>query len=189
MAKKEVIEKREQYAYIDQNKLEGYWKVISKLKEADQTKIIECINMLHDNLEEKTDLSLRALAESKNAQRRMSEETTRIMKYANEGIVKELLGVIDNFERAFHFEGAESDGVNKFLDGFKMIYTSLVTLLANYEVKEIEALGLEFDPNLHQAVVTEKAEEKPSGTVLEVLQKGYIYKERVIRPAMVKVNE
>ena len=190
MAKKDIIGKRDQYTYIDQDKLEDYWKVLSKLKENDQTKIIECINMLHDNLEEEKDLSLRALAEAKNVQRRISEENTRMMRYANEDIIKELLGIIDNFERAISLDDNDlSDEVSKFLSGFKMIYASFVNLLNNYEVREIPAEGLEFDPNLHQAVVTEKDKNKPAGVILEVLQKGYTYKERVIRPTMVKVNE
>ena len=66
---------------------------------------------------------------------------------------------------------------------------NLVSILKKEEVKEIEASGIEFDPNYHQAVLTEHDETKPSGVVLEVLQKGYTYKDKVIRPAMVKVNE
>ena len=70
-----------------------------------------------------------------------------------------------------------------------MIYTSFVNILNDIDVKEIEADGLEFDPNFHQAVLTEKDANKPSNVILEVLQKGYTYKDKVIRPAMVKVNE
>jgi len=190
MAKKDIIEKRDQYSYIDQDKLEDYWKVLAKLKENDQNKITQCINMLHDNLEEQKDLSLRALAEAKNVSRRVNEENARLMKYANEDLIRELLTITDNFERAINLDDDDlSDEVSKFLSGFKMIYTSLISLLNNYEVKEIEADGLEFDPNLHQAVITEKDENKPAGVILEVLQKGYIYKDKVIRPAMVKVNQ
>ena len=82
-----------------------------------------------------------------------------------------------------------SDEVKKYLEGFKMIYTNLIKLLTDLGVKEIEASGMEFNPNYHQAVLTEKDGNKPSNVILEVLQKGYIYKDKVIRPAMVKVNE
>ena len=82
-----------------------------------------------------------------------------------------------------------SDEVSKFLQGFKLIYSSTINMLNKFEVKEIEAEGLEFDPTYHHAVLTDHDENKPAGVVLEVLQKGYMYKDRVIRPAMVKVNE
>ena len=82
-----------------------------------------------------------------------------------------------------------TDEISRFLEGFKMIYTNLLNVLNKCEVKEIAADGVEFDPKYHQAVLTEKDENKPSGVVLEVLQKGYMYKDKVIRPAMVKVNE
>ena len=113
------------------------------------------------------------------------------LKYANESLVDDLLPIVDNFERAIKMDTSDetSDEVSKFLEGFKMIYGNLISVLNKIEVKEIEASGVEFDPNFHQAVLTEKDENKPSGVVLEVLQKGYIYKDKVIRPAMVKVNE
>ena len=82
-----------------------------------------------------------------------------------------------------------SDEVSKFLAGFKLIYTTMIGILNKFEVKEIQAEGIEFDPEYHHAVLTDHDESKPSGVVLEVLQKGYMYKDRVIRPAMVKVNE
>jgi len=184
------VEKKAQYAHIDQKKLKEYWKVLNKLKEEEQAKIIECINMLHDNLDEQKETTLRALADAKNFQRRISEENTRQMKYANEDIVKELINITDNFERAISSNKDElSEEISKFLSGFLMIYNQLSALLKQYEVKEIEAAGLEFDPNFHQAVITEKDENKPAGVILEVLQKGYLYKDKVIRPVMVKVNE
>src|SRR5574344_1834329 len=132
---------------------------------------------------------LRLSAETQNFKRRKEEETAVMLKYANEDIVRELLPIVDNFERAIKLDDNDlSDEVSKFLSGFKMIYGSLNTLLNNIEVKEIECDGLEFDPVYHQAVLTEKDETKPSGVILEVLQKGYMYKDKVIRPAMVKVN-
>ena len=105
-------------------------------------------------------------------------------------MIKELLSVVDNFERAIKLDDNDlSDELSKFLSGFKMIYTNVIDILNKFEVKEIEAEGLEFDPKVHQAVLMEHDDTKPSGVVLEVLQKGYMFKDRVIRPAMVKVNE
>ncbi len=133
---------------------------------------------------------LRNQAELQNYKKRKEEETAKIMKYKNEDLIKEMLTIIDNFERAIKMDNQDlSDEVSKFLSGFKLIYTNMLNILERYDVKEINAEGIEFDPNFHHAVLTEHDETKPAGVVLEVLQKGYIYKDRVIRPAMVKVNE
>ena len=115
---------------------------------------------------------------------------TRLLKYANEDVLASLLPVIDNFERGLKMDDNDlSDEVSKFLTGFKMIYTEIIGILNKNEVKEIAAEGIEFDPKVHQAVLMEHDDTKPHGVVIEVLQKGYMYKDKVIRPAMVKVNE
>mgnify|MGYP003415343680 CR=1 FL=1 len=103
-------------------------------------------------------------------------------------MTRELAGVADHV-LAYEIDNDLSDEVSKFLSGFKMIYSNLIGVLNKNEVKEIVAYGVEFDPNIHQAVLMEHDETKPSGVVLEVLQKGYMYKDKCIRPAMVKVNE
>ena len=138
-------------------------------------------------LEEK---SLRNQAELINYRKRKEEETARLMKYSNESLVKEVLPILDNFERAIDMDDDNlDDEVSKFLEGFKMVYTQINNMLDKFEVKEIEAFGKEFDPTYHQAVMKETNPDKESGIVLEVFQKGYMYKDRVIRPSMVKVNE
>ena len=81
------------------------------------------------------------------------------------------------------------DETSKFLEGFRMVYNQTKALLEKFEVKEIDCLGKEFDPGLEQAIQTQKDETKPSGTVLKVYQKGYTYKDKVLRLAMVIVNE
>lgn len=133
---------------------------------------------------------LRNQAELQNYKKRKDEETDKIMKYKDEEIIKELLPIVDNFERAIKMDDNDlSDEVSKFLEGFKIIYTNTINILEKFQVKAIEADGVEFDPTYHHAVLTDHDESKPEGVVLEVLQKGYMYKDRVIRPAMVKVNE
>lgn len=145
---------------------------------------------LKEELQKEKEKNMRIQAEMINYKKRKEEETSNLLKYANEDLVSELLPIIDNFERAIKMDNDDlSDEVSKFLEGFKMIYGNLINILNKLDVKEIEASGIEFDPNYHQAVLTEKDESKPSGVVLEVLQKGYMYKDKVIRPAMVKVNE
>ena len=145
---------------------------------------------LKNDLKESSEKVLRLAAEMQNYKKRNETEKSNMLKYANEDLAKSLLPILDNFERAIKLDDNDlSDEVSKFLSGFKMIYGSFVNVLNNIEVKEIECDGLEFDPVYHQAVLTEKDETKPSGVILEVLQKGYMYKDKVIRPAMVKVNE
>ena len=148
---------------------------------------VEALNKEIFNLKEAL---LRNQADLQNFKRRKEEETERFNKYKNEELVKELLPIVDNFERAISMDDNDlADEVSKFLAGFKLIYTNTVNVLNNYEVKEIKAEGVEFDPTYHHAVLTDHDDNKPAGVVLEVLQKGYMYKDRVIRPAMVKVNE
>ncbi len=147
--------------------------------------------LIKAELQNEKEKTLRIQAEMMNFKKRKEDETASLLKYANEDIASELLPVIDNFERAIKMDDNNdlSDEVSRFLEGFKMIYGNLINILNKYEIKEIKADGIEFDPNYHQAVLTEKDENLPAGVVLEVLQKGYMYKDKVIRPAMVKVNE
>lgn len=148
------------------------------------------IDALNKQINDLKEALLRNQADLQNYKRRKEEETDRLQKYKNEELIKELLTVVDNFERAIKMDDNDlSDEVSKFLSGFKLIYTNTVNILNKYEVTEIKAEGIEFDPTYHHAVLTEHDDTKPEGVVLEVLQKGYMYKDRVIRPAMVKVNE
>lgn len=146
--------------------------------------------LLGNRIKELEEKLVRNQAELINYKRRKDDEVSRMLKYSQEDIILEILPIIDNFERAIKLDDNNlEDELSKFLNGFKMIYTNLIEVLNKYEVKEIEALGKEFDPTYHQAVLTDKDESKAPGTVLEVLQKGYMYKDKVIRVSMVKVNE
>ena len=141
-------------------------------------------------LKETEDKLLRLQAEFMNYQNRREKELETLFKYEGESVIKEVLKVVDNFERAINMDDDDlSDEVSKFLSGFKMIYTSLVNMLTDLEVTEIDVDGKEFDPTIAEAVLVEEDKTKPAGVVLEVLQKGYKYKDKVIRPAMVKVNK
>lgn len=148
------------------------------------------INTLNDYIKELEEKLLREKAELVNYRKRKDEETISIINYSNESLIKELLPIVDNFERAIKLDDNDlSDELSKFLSGFKMIYTSIINLFNKYEVKSIDGTSVNFDPTYHQAVLTEKVDGVESGIVIEVLQKGYIYKDRVIRPAMVKVSD
>lgn len=134
------------------------------------------------------DKNMRITSEMVNTLRRKDEETNRLLKYSNESLITELLPVIDNFERALNVDAKTAD-VESYQKGMTMIYNSLKNILEKFEVKEIEAIDKEFDPSYHQAVMQEEKEGTKENIVIEVLQKGYTYKDKVIRPAMVKVSK
>lgn len=174
---KEEIKNKEEKKEHKNKKQERKEEVVKLTKEE-----IEAINKKANDAENE---ALRAKAELINYRKRKDEEVERLLKFANEDLVLELLPTIDNFERALKVESTDS----KLLDGMKMVYNTLVNTLEKYGVKEIKAEGEKFDANLHEAVITESKEGVEEDVILEVLQKGYTLKDKVIRPAMVKVNK
>ena len=163
-------------------------KVETDVSEVDTlNKKIEALALQVKTLEDKV---LYKDAELINYRKRKDDEVSSMLKYANVDIVIQILTIVDDLERAISFDdNVLDDEVSKFLSGIKMTYSRLLKILSDFEVKEIEALDKPFDPTYHQAVFTAKDEKKESGIVLEVLQKGYMYKDKVIRPSMVKVSE
>lgn len=129
---------------------------------------------------------LRLAADFQNFKRRSEKEKSDIYAYANEKIIVELLDVIDNFERAMDHKCEAEE--SKVMEGMEMILKQLQDVLEKNHLEEINALGQHFDPNYHHAVMTENCEEK-SGTVVKVLQKGYMLNKKVIRPTMVAVAQ
>ena len=129
---------------------------------------------------------MRLMAEFQNFKRRVAREKSDIHAYANEKIVGELLPVLDNFERALDAEGGDLEAYAK---GMQLIFEQLKKALENAGLEEIKAMDETFDPNVHNAVMTENLEDKEDGIVTKVLQKGYKLKDKVIRPSMVAVNK
>jgi len=129
-------------------------------------------------------------ADNINYRKRKDEEVARILKFCNEDIIKDLLPVADNFERALKLAEDKTDPeFVKFTEGYKMVYCSIQNILEKFDVKSIDGANKPFDPVYHNAVIMETKEGIEPGYVIEVLQKGYLYKDKVIRPAMVKVSE
>ena len=131
---------------------------------------------------------LRMAADFQNFKRRTDEEKSRIYTNANERFASDLLEVLDNFERAIEQDRID-DADKQFLEGMELILKQLQDVLKKNGVEEIEALGTEFDPNFHHAIAMESSDKFDKGCVTEVMQKGYRLKDRIIRPAMVKVAE
>ncbi len=134
--------------------------------------------------EQESERYMRLMAEFQNFKRRAAREKSDIHAYANEKIIGELLPVLDNFERALD---TKSDDVEGYAKGMELIFTQLKTALEHAGLEEIPAMGEEFDPNVHNAVMTEDIEDIEDNHISKVLQKGYKLNDKVIRPSMVAV--
>lgn len=159
-----------------------------KEKKDHKNKDKKLIEELQNQIAILNDKNMRVTAEMLNTVRRKDEETSRLLKYSNESLILEILPIIDNFERALSIKSQSEDVIN-YQKGMEMIYSGLINILNKFEVKEIDALNKEFDPTVHQAVMTDEKEGVKENIVIEVMQKGYTYKDKVIRPAMVKVSK
>jgi len=127
---------------------------------------------------------VRLMADFQNYKKRVEKEKSDIYAYANEKLVTELLTVIDNFDRALAHECADES----YVEGMRMIFKQLSGVLEKAGLEEINALGEDFNPNYHNAVMMEDNDAYESGKVTNVMQKGYMLNKKVIRPAMVMVN-
>lgn len=154
----------------------------SSLKEENEQLKCEIANLI-----EKVKL---AQAELINYRKRKDEEVSNFKKYCNQAIITDLIPIIDNFERAIKLDDNDlTDELSKFLEGFKMMYASLMEVLKNYGVVEISRQGEVFDSTQEEALMTDNLEEYDDEVVTEVLLKGYKLIDRVIRPASVKINK
>ena len=146
------------------------------------------VKKLEAELEEWKNSYTRKLAEFQNFTKRKENEVAEMRKYASEGIVVKLLDNIDNLERAVD-ASKESQNFDSLIEGVNMILNNLKNLLTEEGVEEIEAAGKEYDPYEHKAMITENKEELDDNVVVQVFQKGYKMKGKVVRPAMVTVNK
>jgi molecular chaperone GrpE len=129
------------------------------------------------------DRYMRTLADFENYRKRADREKSDFYKYALQGVLKDLLPVLDNFDRSLE-HAEEGDDFHK---GVLLIYKQLLDVLSKNGVKPIDESGVKFDPNIHEGVIREDDPSVPSQTVTAVLQKGYFLHDRLLRPAMVKV--
>ncbi|ONK24189.1 nucleotide exchange factor GrpE [Siminovitchia sp. FSL H7-0308] len=151
----------------------------------DQAKKIE---ELEAKLQEYENRYLRLLADFDNFRRRVKLDKEADEKYRAQHLITNLLPALDNFERAMQIE-PDNEQTRALLDGVNMVYKSIIEALKSEGAEQIEAVGKEFDPNLHQAVMQTEDDEAGENIVVEEFQKGYMLKDRVIRPAMVKVSK
>ncbi len=162
-------------------------------KEALATEPFEEIERLKGLLEEKTrearlnhEKYLRACADLENYRKRTAKETARTIEYANETLLKEILPVIDNLERAL--EHAEKEkGFESLKEGVRLTLDQMRAVLKKFGLREIKALGERFDPEKHHCISHEEKEGCEPGTVIKEFQKGYIFKNKLLRPSLVAV--
>ncbi len=167
--------------------------IIESGENTEENEIVEngedtIVQELTDKLQEEENKRFRLLADYENFKRRASLDKEALQKYRAQNVVTNLIPVLDNFARALTVE-AKTEEAQTMMTGLDMIYRTFVQALEDEGLVEIQALDQEFDPNFHQAIMTGSDEDKPSGIVLEQMQAGYMLKDRVLRPAMVKVNE
>ena len=139
--------------------------------------------------EESWDKMLRSQADLENARKRLDREKQDFIKFANEGLILGLLNVLDDLERSVNLAEGTKQDLSAFLKGVEMILAHLYEMLKEHGVKPIEAEGKIFDPHLHEALMQVENNELPEHTIVEVLQKGYLIYERVLRTAKVKVSK
>jgi molecular chaperone GrpE len=140
--------------------------------------------------EEKHDRLLRVTAEFENYKKRAERDINDFRKFANESLIKDILPIVDNLERALEIsDGDDEKTSDSMREGVEMTLKGLLNTLKKYGVVPIESLEKPFDPNFHQAVMQEESETRPDNTVSQELQKGYMMQDRLLRPAMVVVSK
>ena len=172
----------------EETKTEAPKEEVKVKKEKKENKYREQVLKLEQELKDKHNEYLKVFAEMENTKRRLKEEAVKDRKYASQKVIGELINPIDMLCKIVNSE-APSPEIANYLIGFQMITNQMMDILKQEGLKEIEALNKEFDPNLMQAMSTETVEEVEDNIVLKVMQTGYMYKDRILRPAMVVVNK
>ena len=154
-----------------------------------ESKLQHNLTQLQKEKDDLEDKYLRSQAEMQNMQNRYNNERAQLIKYESQSLAKDVLPAMDNLERALATK-VDDEASKQLKKGVQMTLDSLVKAMKDHGISEITAEGVKFDPNLHQAVQTVEAEnEDQKDHVVRVLQKGYLYKDRTLRPAMVVVAQ
>jgi len=164
-------------------------------KEKDAVKIeVDSVEGLQKKLDEALtesqqhyDRLLRVSAEFDNYKKRSIRDADEFRKFANEALLRDLLHIVDNLERAIASAGEGSDAIECMVEGVGMTLDEIMKVFSKYGVTPVEAVGKPFDPMFHQAIMQEETDAQPENTVLSEMQKGYLLHDRLLRPAMVVV--
>ncbi|MDQ0197238.1 molecular chaperone GrpE [Neobacillus ginsengisoli] len=172
----------------EENAVESVFDETETIEQNEVNPFEEEIQTLKNKLEEADNRYLRLQADFDNFRRRTRLDSEASEKYRAQKLITDLLPALDNFERALKME-VENEHTKALLQGMEMVYRGLLEALKKEGVEAIEAVNKEFDPHLHQAVMQAEDENYASNIVIEEFQKGYLLKDRVIRPSMVKVSQ
>lgn len=134
------------------------------------------------------DRFLRISAEFENYKKRSAREMDEFRKFANESLIKEMLSVVDNLERAINSSNDAKQANSGLVEGVDITLKEILKIFEKFNVKPVESLKKDFDPNFHQAVMTEETDDHAKHTIINELQKGYMMHDRLLRPAMVVVS-
>ena len=148
----------------------------------------EKVDKLEEELKQSEDKYLRLYAEFENFKRRKNQEIETNNIYKSQKVITEILPSLDNLERALQVD-SDNEEVKALRKGVEMVYEEMLNVLKTEGVEVVETENVQFDPNIHHAVMQGEESDKESGVILDTFQKGYKLKDRVIRPAMVKVNQ
>lgn len=180
--KDEIVEEVLEVESNETNEKEVNEESVEEVVEVDE------LTLVKQQLEEEQDKAIRLRADFENYKRRVQLDKESDYKYRAQSVLTDILPVLDNFERALAVNVTSEEAVS-LVKGVEMVYRTLLDAVGKEGLEVIEAEGVPFDPNFHQAVMQEKDDSKESGIVLQELQKGYKLKDRILRPTMVKVNE
>ena len=162
----------------------------SKAEEADPVQTLEKeVESAKQEAQENYDKYLRVFAEFDNYKKRSTREMNDFRKYANEALLKDMLTVVDNLERAINSSNDHAEDTSSIVEGVRMTLGGILDLIEKHHVAPIESEGKPFDPQFHQAFQQEESEDHPSNTVLKEFQKGYLLHDRLLRPSMVVVSK
>lgn len=168
-------------------------ETVEDVPEPEETDPIKILEKKAEKAEEDSKTAherlLRATAEFDNYKKRSLRETSEFRKFANESLIKEILPVVDNLERAIESSGNDGNANKSIVEGVEMTLKEIFKVLEKFNLKALDSEGKAFDPNFHQAVLQEETDEYPENTVLKEMQKGYVLHDRLIRPAMVVVSK
>jgi len=163
-------------------------ETLEATKKEKKNKHKEHVEKLEADIKGLSDKLLRNQAELENFKKRIQQERVQDRKFASKNLIADILNPLDQLNQVVQMP-TDNDLLKNFLIGFKMINDQFYNVLTQDGLKEIEALNQPFDPNYHYAIEKLSDKDKPNGINLEVIQKGYLYKEQLLRPAVVKINE
>ncbi|MEJ5301538.1 MAG: nucleotide exchange factor GrpE [Thermodesulforhabdaceae bacterium] len=158
----------------------------SEATELTREELMEFLRQKEEEIAQLRDRMLRMTADVDNMRKRLERERENIICYGNEQLLRELLPVVDNLERALQHSGGDAD-FKTLREGVELTLKNFLTVLEKFGCKPFESVGMPFDPRYHEAVMQRESSEYPENTVIEEFQKGYMFRDRLLRPAMVVV--